>query len=171
MGKRAEVLIPSMKGACMSRVFSVLVLLTVSTAVFAADGDSPTPNRRQLANVEQTKELTDSFLSAMVTGRTYEAFGLIRNVVPDSETIVETWRANADQLLAAVRQEYGRPLEHELLDTKKLGTSFVRYDYLLKFEYSALWCRIIYYRGRNTWIPVFLNFDRDLDPLFTELGK
>lgn len=155
----------------MWRVICVLLLLTVTTALFAADGDGPAPNRRQLANVEQTKELTDSFLTAMVTGRTYEAFGLIRNVVPDSETIVEGWRASTDQLLNLVRQDYGRPIEHELLDSKKLGTSYVRYDYLLKFEYSALWCRVIYYRGRNTWIPVFLNFDRDLDPLFTDLGK
>jgi hypothetical protein len=160
----------------MRRAISFLMILSLASAVYAADGDAPesgapTPNRRQLATVEQTKELTEAFLSAMVTGRTYEAFSLIRNVIPDGENIVEGWRAETDQLITSVRQDYGRPLEREFLDSKTLGTSYVRYDYLLKFEYSALHCRVIYYRARNTWIPVFLSFQRDLDQLFTDLGK
>jgi hypothetical protein len=155
----------------MQRVFGVLLVLALSSAVYAADGDGPSPNRRQLATVEQTKELSESFMNAMVTGRSYEAFGLIRNVVPDSENMVETWRAAADRIIQGVRPDYGRPIDHELLDTKSLGTSYVRYDYLLKFERNAIHCRIIYYRGRSTWVPVFMMFNENLDQLFTDLGK
>jgi hypothetical protein len=155
----------------MRRAFCVLLLLALAVAVHAADGDGPGPNRRQLATVEQTKELSESFLGAMVTGRSYEAFTQIRNVVPDNENMVESWRAAADRMVESVRPDYGRPIGHELLDSKTLGTSYVRYDYLLKFERNAIHCRIIYYRGRNTWTPVFMMFNDNLDQLFTDLGK
>lgn len=156
----------------MRRITPVLLVVLLAAAVYAADGDAPeTPNRRQLATVGQTKELTEAFLQGMISGRSYDAFNQIRNVMPDQENQVETWRAEADEVMESVRPSYGRPIGFELLDTKALGASYVRYDYLLKCEYQAVHYRVIYYSAKSTWTPVFMMFNTNLDPLYTALGK
>jgi hypothetical protein len=146
-----------------------LVVVLSGVVVFAQDNG---PNaRKQLASKDNTREFTEAFLSTVKSGRTFEAFSMFRAVSPDTEGQIDAWRQATDEMINQVRADYGKAIGFEPLDVRSLGTSFVRYDYLLKFERNALHFRVVYYRPNNTWLPVWLAFSQDMGQLFDDLGK
>ena len=158
------------------RTTFVLVLALAAAAIFAQDAGQG-GRRKQLVSKNFTREFTEQFLMTMVKSRPIDAFALIKTVTPESETDIETTRSSTEQLLDNVRPSYGRIIGYELLETKALGNSFVRYEYLLKFERNALHCRFLYYNNTPTgqqgenWIPVGIWFDGNLGDLFDNIGK
>jgi hypothetical protein len=145
-----------------------LVVLMSAMLVLAQDN----PNLRQQINTkDRTREFAEAFLNTLVTQRPFDAFSMLRSVTPESENEIEATRQSTEQLLDQVRPGYGKMIGFEQLDVKSLGQSFVRYDYLLKMERNALHCRIVFYRPKNTWVPVMLNFSDDLTQLFDDLAK
>src|SRR5262249_20756469 len=148
------------------RFFMICAATGLLAAITLAQDGNGNATGRQIASPEQCKQFTDTFLRTLVNGRTYDAFQMIKSVIPDAESDVDATRQTTEQLLDQVRQTFGKPIDVELLDTKTLGSSFIRYDYLLKLERSALHCRAIFYRPRNTWIPVTITFEQDLRQVF-----
>lgn len=148
-----------------------LALAAVTALALAQDG--PAPGRKQLVNRDQVKEFNDTFLRALMTGRPFEAFQLVKATDPDSEGAIDATRQSTESLLDEVRPTYGKPVDFELIDTTTLGESFIRYDYLFKLERSALHYRAIYYKAKPnaSWVPVQITFEENLAQLFEDLGK
>lgn len=150
---------------------SVIVIVIIGGLValsLAAGGPQPTG---QLTSEGQTREFTERFLRTLETARAFDAFQLLRPVMNDPGTDIDQMRNTTDQQIMQARNTYGKSIGHELIDTKRLGESFIRYDYLFRLERSALHFRIIYYRGRNNYTPVALFFSEDLEQLFYDLAK
>lgn len=152
----------------MRSVILVVIIGGLVAFSLAAGGPQPTG---QLTSAVQTREFTERFLRTLETARTHDAFQLLRPVITDPQTDVEQMRNTTDQQLLQARNTYGKSIGHELLDTKTLGESFIRYDYLFRLERSALHFRVIYYKGRNNYVPVQLFFSEDLEQLYYDLGK
>jgi hypothetical protein len=149
-----------------------IVLITLMSAVLVlAQDHGGGPTRAQLGSKDQTKLFSESFLTKLGTARPFDAFKMLRDMAPESEGEIDASRQSTEALLDQVRPSYGRMLDFELLDTKSLGKSFVRYDYLLKFERNAIHCRFVFYQPRNTWLPVSFTVNQDLTQLFEDLGK
>jgi hypothetical protein len=146
------------------------ILALIGLALFlvpVAPAQERPASLRQITTKDQTKEFTEEFLGAFVSSRPFDAYARLRAIAPpESEADIEASRLATEQLLDDVRPSYGRVIGMELIDTKMLGTSFVRYDYLLKFERNALHCRAVYYRPGNVWLPVQLYFNSNLGSLF-----
>jgi len=163
------------------RRYSVVVLmgflaLAVSALTYAAGGGAPAGNQgrlKQITTKDQTKEFSEQFLRAMGTGRPYDAFAMIKTMMPDLEADIEQSRQSAEQIFDRIRPSYGKPVGYELVSTKSLGESIVRYDYLYKFDRNALHFRVQYYKptANKPWIPTFIGFQEDLTVLFDEAGK
>jgi hypothetical protein len=142
---------------------------TVGAAVGQPQGRRLDP--KQIATRDQTKEFSQEFLRILVTGRPYDAFAMMKATVPDLEAELEMTRQSTEQRFEAVRPSFGKPIGWELIQTRTLGESLVRYDYIVKFEKNAMHCRLQYYKPRQVWIPSFIGFNEDLSDLFEDAGK
>lgn len=141
---------------------------------FAAGGAPPAAGQagrvKQIATQTQTKEFTEAFLGVLVNGRPYDAFAMLKSTVPDLEADIEAARQDTELRFERIRPTYGKAIGWELVQTRSLGQSMIRYDYLLKFEKNALHLRMLYYKPKNVWIPASLNFFDDLTVLFDDAG-
>jgi hypothetical protein len=174
------------KGAIGMRRFTLILLIValvvsgIATIPFyagagtvgAAMGQArPGTGVRQIATKDQTKEFSQEFLRVLITGRPFDAFALMKATVPDLESELEMTRQSTEQQFEALRPSFGKPIGYELIQTRSLGESVVRYDYLIKFEKNAGHFRLQYYRPRQVWIPSFIRFTDDISELFEEAGK
>lgn len=61
----------------------------------------------------------------------------------------------------------GKPLgQVELIGRERVGTSFVRFSYLERYEHAALVWTITFYRGPERWQAVQLDWGGDVRPYF-----
>lgn len=152
----------------MRRAFMFVIVMGISALTLAQDGAG---RAVQLTSKDQTRQLSEKFLQTLITSRTYDAFQVLRNAGGDATTDIDAARETTEQLLNGVRNTMGKAIGFELIDTKSLGESFIRYDYLYRMERSALHFRIVFYKGANAYMPVQLYFEQDLQQLFYDLGK
>jgi hypothetical protein len=150
---------------------ALIVVVLAGTVALTLAAGGPGRGGGRLASPNDARAFTEQFLTTLEERRAVDAFQLMRQVITDPQTDVDMMRNNVDQTLNDARNNYGRPIGHELVDSKTLGTSFVRFDYLFRLEKSALQFRIIYYRGRGGYQPVQLYFQEDLEELFYEVAK
>lgn len=177
---QTQLMDPLERGICMRRYSVILLVCAVAAAgitawSFAAGGAPPAAGQagrvKQIATQAQTKEFTEAFLGVLINGRAYDAFAMIKSTVPDLEAEIEAARQSTEQRFESIRPTFGKPIGWELVQTRSLGQSMIRYDYLLKFEKNALQFRVLYYKPKNVWIPAFLDFTDNLSVLFDEAGK
>ncbi|HVT91007.1 MAG TPA: hypothetical protein VHD56_19295 [Tepidisphaeraceae bacterium] len=153
------------------RIFILAVMLLTVTVLVRADEGAPGTGRGQIVTKDQTKQFAEDFLRVLVNGRVFDAFQVIKAANPDAEAEIESRRQTTETMLDQAHQVFGKSLAPELLDTKSLGESLVRYDYLFKLEKGVLHFRIIFYKPMNRWIPLDLFFNDNLQQLFDDLGK
>lgn len=149
----------------------ILIVVVGGLLALPLSAGGPPGGGQLLTQPAQTREFTERFLRALETARAYDAFQLLRPVMNDPQVDIDQMRNTIDQQLTEARNNYGKSIGYELIDTKRLGESFIRYDYLFRFERSALHFRVIYYKGRSSYAPVALFFSDDLEQLFFDLGK
>ncbi|HEY7088837.1 MAG TPA: hypothetical protein VH518_12155 [Tepidisphaeraceae bacterium] len=152
--------------------FVIAMVLSASPLLIAQDEQPPTERRSvTLRSTDQTKQFTSSFLNTMATGTTYEAFGMLKTANTTSDSDIDATRDRTQGMLDNLRATYGKPVGYDLLAEHTLGATIIRYDALLKLEKYAVRCTVTYYRATDTWVPVRVVFDEDVDALFTELGR
>lgn len=127
--------------------------------------------RKILRTREQTKDFSALFLNTIATSTTYEAFGLIKTANTGADNEIDATRDTTQAMLDQYRLTYGKPVGYDLLAERTLGSSIIRYESLLKLEKNALRCTITFYKATDTWVPIRVWFDEDVDALFVELGR
>jgi hypothetical protein len=147
-------------------MLSFLITVLATTSLIAQDR-----GRVVLRSTENTKEFTSQFLHTMATGTTYQAFELMKTASVGADPDIDTTRDRAQELIDSVRLTYGKPVGFDLLAERTLGATIIRYEGLLKLEKYPLRCSITYYKATDTWVPVRVWFDEDIDALFVELGR
>jgi hypothetical protein len=127
--------------------------------------------RTTLRTTEQTKEFTIQFLNTMATGITYQAFELLKTAKAGADPDIDATRDRTQEMLEGLRLTYGKAIGYDLLAERTLGATIIRYEALLKLEKYPVRCTVTYYRATDTWVPVRVWFDEDIDSLFIELGR
>ena len=65
-----------------------------------------------------------------------------------------------------VQQRFGKPTGTEFIKEERLGTSFVRFYYLHKFENHAIYWKFTFYKPKNEWKINSITFKDNLEILF-----
>lgn len=65
-----------------------------------------------------------------------------------------------------VKQRFGITTGKELVQTKRIGKSFIRYIYLHKFENHAIYWQIDYYKPKTQWKINQITFLDTLNTLY-----
>ncbi len=73
-------------------------------------------------------------------------------------TIISQW--------VVVENRFGEATGYELIKKEKIGSSFIRYYYLHKFERHAIYWNITFYRPEDLWVINTISFMDDLEILF-----
>jgi hypothetical protein len=124
-----------------------------------------------LRSTDQTKEFTVQFLNTMVTGTTYHAFEQMKSATVAADPEIDATRDKTQEMLDGLRLSHGKPVGYDLLAERTLGATIIRYEALLKMEKYAVRCTVTYYKAADSWVPVRVFFDEDIDALFVELGR
>lgn len=83
-------------------------------------------------------------------------------------------KGSLDQLKAfreGAVSRIGKPLgQVELVTRERVGTSFVKFIYLERYEHSALVWALTFYRDGDGWKAVQVDWGGDVRPLFQKAG-
>jgi hypothetical protein len=83
-------------------------------------------------------------------------------------------KASFDQLKAfreGAVERIGKPLgQVELVGKERVGTSFVKFVYLERYERTALVWSLTFYRDADGWKAVQIDWGGDVRPLFQKAG-
>jgi hypothetical protein len=83
--------------------------------------------------------------------------------LPHNKTALEKLKTFREEAV----QHIGKPLgQVELVCREKIGTSFVKYVYLERYEHSALVWAVTFYRDANAWRAAQLEWSAEFRNLF-----
>ncbi len=148
----------------------VVFYLAVFCGEFACGEESLLPGVTILTTGEQLRELSERALERLMRGE-MEGFKVLaeHETDPKSDAAVERYfRAQADRVKEFSRK-YGQALGFERVAEHRVSDCFRRYVYVAKYEKSFLRWAFTYYRPRETWKFLRVDFDDDVNTLFFDV--
>ena len=119
-----------------------------------------------LKDEQQVLALTQRMMETAMTREPDAVFALLKPHYPVDPAEIDALSSNARMYWAAVATRFGKPLAYERVQTERIGTSFVRYTYLQKFEKHALRWTFSFYRPKDTWLANTFKFDDAIESLY-----
>jgi hypothetical protein len=118
-----------------------LVCLILSTNSFA-DG---------FKSIEATKIFADGLMEQFIQKKFSEGLNSTKPYWPIPTIEIDGLANQIDQQWPTVDKRFGKYTGKEFIKSKKIGSSFVRYYYLHKFENHAIYWQIDFYKLNNQW--------------------
>lgn len=87
------------------------------------------------------------------------------SVVPATEIDLAMAQLNSQQ--TAIVQRFGSPIGYEFLREEKLGTSVVRYTFIVRHEKAPMRWLLTFYRAKKGWVSTDFKFDGNIADSFT----
>ena len=84
--------------------------------------------------------------------------------LPESEIMTLIYQTQSQWEI--VRSRFGKSVGTELVQTERIGTSFMRLRYIQKFDRHALRWTFAFYRPKGEWVINEVSFDDDVDTLY-----
>lgn len=116
---------------------------------------------------EQTRELSNQFMAAIVALDVQGAFKLLQ---PYFRTTTQEEFAKLQiqtiSQLDAYADKFGFPIGFEFIKEEKVGDFLIRYTYLEKYETSLLRWTFVFYKPKGEWLFNSLSWDESLQPVF-----
>lgn len=145
----------------MKRVFVILGFLSIVTLICIRSNqgkqDSP-------SNLTELKKTCENALGLFAKGENEQGLSLLRNHLvrssPDDE-----WRyfvKTTDEQIKKVNEQFGKPIDYELIEEKKISDSLQRYIYVVKLEHSVMRFKVVFYRAQESWKILEVNYNTDL---------
>jgi len=119
-----------------------------------------------LATVEDTKKLSNKAASLLGQEKIVEGFSSFKPYWPLPPVEIDGLINQTNIQWPMVRQRFGKSVGVELVKEYKLGTSFIRYVYLHKFERHAIKWIFTFYKPKDVWVVNAVSFDDKIDVLF-----
>ncbi len=140
----------------MKKTVTLLAILTLLTVSLEAGFKSE----------HEVRQYADSIVEEVSRGEVSAAIELAKEYWPmPTEEMDELSRHTVSQL-RQVSNRFGGIIGSEFIDEKKMGGSFLRYRYIVKFENHAIRWVMIFYKPVDEWILNKLNWDDHTDLLF-----
>jgi hypothetical protein len=129
----------------MKRIFFIVMLVLISTSVFAAEPESP-------------KARAENFLALLQRGSIGTAYDQLfkgSTIAVDRPQVVIQLMQQTQSGLAS----YGQILGYEVVHEEQLGSSVVRLVYFLKSEKAPTIWEFYFYKPKSTWFLVNVTFN------------
>lgn len=140
------------------KALMVVALFLISTTSSAA----PTG----LGSPQEARLLTDKIIGLFVDRAFQQGLDLAKSHWPLPEKEIDSLALQIASQWHVVDQRYGAVTGHEFIREEKIGTSFIRYYYLHKFENHALYWQFTFYKPKKSWIINSITYLDELEVLF-----
>lgn len=138
------------------KIIVCAVCLILSTGTFA---DS-------LKSIEDTKVFADGLVEQFSQRKFSEALNSAKPYWPIPAIEIDGMANQIDQQWPTVDKRFGKYTGKEFIKIKKIGSSFVRYYYLHKFENHAIYWQIDFYKPNDQWKINSIKFLDTLENLY-----
>lgn len=121
---------------------------------------------KYLASPQEARKAAEGIVASVAAGNPAGAWTELRplSVVPPAE--FDVFEAQYGSQANTVLQRFGAPVGYELLREEPLGTSLVRYTFLVRHEKAPLRWLLTFYRAEKGWVVTDFNFDGNVAALF-----
>jgi len=119
-----------------------------------------------LKTEEETRKYADSIVAKAGEGETKEAFELTKKHWPLSPDEIDNLAYQTESQLKMAKARFGDMIGHEFIMEEKIGKSFVRYQYIVKFEKHAVRWMLIFYKPKDEWVLNMVSWDDQIQLLF-----
>jgi hypothetical protein len=142
------------------KTFKTLILLLLAAPAIAS------AQTKVFASPDEARRAAEGVVASAAAGNLTGALKAFRDfsVLPANE--LDVMEAQVGTQLAPILQRFGSPTGYELVKEDKLGSSLVRYVYLVKHEKAALRWMFVFYRAERGWTGTDFRFDGNLFALF-----
>lgn len=135
--------------------FSLLLLL-VSTITFAQN--------RPLLHEDDASRYCDDVMTLLENGNFDSALAHLNKAL--SSTVTVSLDKDLQSFLDNAATKYGRAIGTEQVKSDHLGTSIVRYTYLLQLQRHPVWLQFTYYKGDQNYTLIHVGWGDDVSALF-----
>jgi len=114
----------------------------------------------------EIRRFADSIVEKAGQGKSTEAFALTKKHWPLPSEEIDNLAHQTESQLEMVRSRFGDVLGHEFIMEEKIGNSFLRYQYIVKFERHAVRWVLIFYKPKDEWMLNMVKWDDQIELLY-----
>ncbi|MGM0442478.1 MAG: hypothetical protein ACQEQC_08685 [Elusimicrobiota bacterium] len=140
----------------MKKLVNTVVLVGLLTCVAEAG----------LKSEAQTRRFGDKIVEEFTSGNISESFEIAKEHWPMPAEELDNLSSQTEAQIKQLRPRFGDIVGKEFIRREKLGDSFLRYQYIIKFENHAIRWILIFYRPKGEWVLNQLNWDDKIERLF-----
>lgn len=115
---------------------------------------------------KETKFFSNQLVSQFIKDDFKNALNKAKPYWPIPAVEIDGMLNKINQQWPMVKQRFGSTTSMELVQTKRIGISFIRYIYLHKFENHAIYWQLDYYKPINEWKINQITFLDTLNTLY-----
>lgn len=119
-----------------------------------------------LSTESEAKKLCDKSSYQFGQGQIKESFNTLKQHWPLPEEEITNLIYKTESQLQMVGSRFGTVLGSDFINTKKVGNSFVKYTYVIKYQNHALRYMCIFYKPQNLWVLNSVLWDDETKQLF-----
>ena len=119
-----------------------------------------------LHSPEDTKLIAEQMMSHFIKNEFSEGVEIAKPHLPSPEVEVGYLIEKIEQQWPNIQKRFGQTVGFELAQEQKIAGSFIRYYYLHKFSYHAIYWNITFYKPENIWLLNGVSFKDNLDILY-----
>ncbi len=147
-------------------LFITVVLLTATLWLAGPSQPVQANDAEAEADLQPVIEIVEAAMQHVVEEDYADAYdGLAAHSIISAENFA-TLKIQTIQQRAAVRGQYGQPVNFEKIDTELLGSSLVRLRYLERCPRRGLLWEFVFYRGEKGWELYWVNFSDELQKAY-----
>ncbi|PHS11849.1 MAG: hypothetical protein COA86_18865 [Kangiella sp.] len=139
----------------MNKLFGILLL----TLVFNVSADT-------LKNITDTRNLSDKMVKHFILKEFQKGINIAKPYWPLAPVELDSLVNQIEGQWPIVDQRFGKAIDSDFVKKEVIGSSFIRYYYLHKFQKHAIYWQITFYKPKDEWVLNNLLFLDTLDTLF-----
>jgi len=121
---------------------------------------------KYVATNDETLKTADFIVSLAATGSLTAALAEIRPYMGGADGDFKVAEAQFDSQSNEIFRVIGKPVGYEIANTEKLGTSLIRYTYIIKCVNSAIIWKMTFYKTARGWSIIDFNFNSHAKSIF-----
>lgn len=119
-----------------------------------------------LKNPQETLQLADNVMVHFARAEFHKGLALAKPYWPMPEAEIDGLEASILKQWPIVDSRFGQATGWEFVKEERIGSSFVRYYYLHKFQNHALYWQFSFYKPIRDWVVNGITFKDDVDILY-----
>jgi len=122
---------------------------------------------RFLANAPEAKQVAEGIVASIAAGNFTGAWKEMRplSVIPPAE--VEVFEAQFNSQVDNLLRRFGSSSGYELIREETLGTSLIRYQFLVRHQKAPLRWMFVFYKAEKGWVLTDFKFDGNASTFFS----